>query len=279
MLLIGLTGSIATGKSTVSALLSQAPYSLPVIDADLLARKVVEPGQPAYRKIVTYFGPSTQDLLQPATEQLPNDGPSGKGRPLDRAALGRRVFGKSEAVEKDRKVLNSIVHPAVRKEMYMAVIKSYLRGHWAVVLDVPLLFESALDTICGTTVVVGVRDPDVQLQRLLARDRDQGGSMTEEEARNRVASQGDVKSKVARAAWRGPGWGQVIWNDGDKEQLKHEITRVMHNIRDTSPWWWSTLLQICPPLAILAAVRAYLWGKQARKQYEESANKETKARL
>ena len=64
MLLIGLTGSIATGKSTVSSLLQQPPYSLPVIDADLLARKVVEPGTRGYRKIVNYFGPTTPDLLQ-----------------------------------------------------------------------------------------------------------------------------------------------------------------------------------------------------------------------
>lgn len=278
MLLIGLTGSIATGKSTVSSLLSQPPYSLPIIDADLLARKVVEPGQPAYRKIVSYFGPSTPDLLQPTTAALPNDGHKGKGRPLDRAALGRRVFGKSEAIEKDRKVLNSIVHPAVRKEMYSAMLKAYLRGCWAVVLDIPLLFESSLDTICGTTVVVGVRDPDVQLQRLLARDRDQGGSMTEEEARNRVASQGDVKSKVARVGFRTPGWGEVVWNDGDKQQLHNEIHRVMTKIKATSPSWWSNLLWICPPLALLAAIRAYLWAKRARANYEESMKKE-KARL
>ncbi|KAL2164429.1 hypothetical protein VTH06DRAFT_3645, partial [Thermothelomyces fergusii] len=108
MLLIGLTGSIATGKSTVSALLSQPPYSLPIIDADLLARQVVEPGTRGYREIVAYFGPSTPDLLVPAGPDMPEDGPTGQGRPLNRPALGRRVFGDDEQRRRDRAALNAI---------------------------------------------------------------------------------------------------------------------------------------------------------------------------
>ncbi|KAF7171335.1 hypothetical protein CNMCM5623_003745 [Aspergillus felis] len=155
MLIIGLTGSIATGKSTVSTLLSSPPYSLPIIDADLLARQVVEPGTPAYKAIVNYFGPSTPDLLLPASD----DDPTGSHRPLNRPALGRRVFGTSEERKRDRMILNKIVHPAVRWEIYKALMYYYVHGHWAVVLDVPLLFESGMDLICGTVVVVGVRDP------------------------------------------------------------------------------------------------------------------------
>ncbi|KKZ60735.1 dephospho-CoA kinase, partial [[Emmonsia] crescens] len=74
MLLIGLTGSIATGKSTVSALLSSPPYNIPIIDADIIAREVVEPGTAGYRAIVDYFGPTTPDLLLPADDpDDPND--------------------------------------------------------------------------------------------------------------------------------------------------------------------------------------------------------------
>ncbi|KAK5988923.1 Dephospho-CoA kinase CAB5 [Cladobotryum mycophilum] len=113
MLLIGLTGSIATGKSTVSSMLSSPPHSLPIIDADVLARKVVEPGTKGYDAIVKHFGPTTPDLLVPASESMPENGPDGKGRPLNRPALGKRVFGDSEELQRDRAVLNGIVHPAV----------------------------------------------------------------------------------------------------------------------------------------------------------------------
>ena len=117
MLLIGLTGSIATGKSTVSSLLTAAPHSLPIVDADVLARKVVEPGTPGYAAVVKHFAPTTPDLLVEASEEMPEHGPDGKGRPLNRPALGKRVFGNTEELQKDRAVLNGIVHPAVRKEM------------------------------------------------------------------------------------------------------------------------------------------------------------------
>ena len=114
MLLLGLTGSIATGKSTVSSILSAPPYNLPIVDADKVARIVVEPGTSGYKSIVSHFGPSTPDLLVEATpENGGENGHNGKGRPLNRPALGRRVFG--EGSEKERKVLNGIVHPAVRK--------------------------------------------------------------------------------------------------------------------------------------------------------------------
>ena len=125
MLLLGLTGSIATGKSTVSSILSATPYSLPIIDADVLARKVVEPGTPGYNAIVQYFGPTTPDLLLPKEDPAcggKEDGKDGKGRPLNRPALGRRVFGESEERVRERKVLNGIIHPAVGKEMYRAMV-------------------------------------------------------------------------------------------------------------------------------------------------------------
>ena len=97
MLLLGLTGSIATGKSTVSSLLRQKPYSLPIIDADLIARQVVEPGTAGYNAIVKYFLPSTPDLLLPEESSTP------RGRPLNRPALGRRVFGAGPDKERDGK--------------------------------------------------------------------------------------------------------------------------------------------------------------------------------
>jgi dephospho-CoA kinase len=250
MLLLGLTGSIATGKSTVSSILRSPPYSLPIIDADVIARQVVEPGTAGYNAIVKHFASTTPDLLLPPTGEFPANP---KGQPLNRPALGRRVFGDSEERKKDRGVLNSIVHPAVRREIYKQLVGCYIRGCWAVVLDVPLLFESALDVLCGTVMVVAVTDPKIQMQRLRERD----AHLTEEDAKNRVLSQGDVREKARRCESRGEGKGVVVLNDSGKEELKKEIDSVMEKIRGTSPRWWAWLLLLCPPLAGLAGIWTY----------------------
>lgn len=265
MLLLGLTGSIATGKSTVSSILRQAPYSLPVIDADILARKVVEPGTSGYDKIVAHFASTTPDLLlDPSSTTDPNIDFS-KGKPLNRPALGRRVFGDSEERRKDRAVLNKIVHPAVRYEMYKQLLFCYLKGCWAVVLDVPLLFESGLDTICGTVLVVAVTDPAIQMKRLRERDP----HLTQDDAENRVKSQGDVREKAKRCEARGTGAGVVVWNDGGKEDLKREIDRVMKEVSRASPRWWAWLLLLCPPLAGMAGVWSYYRGQVINKRWKE----------
>lgn len=264
MLLIGLTGSIATGKSTVSSLLSAPPYSLPVIDADLLARQVVEPGTPGYRAIVSHFG---SDILVPAAHpSMPETGPAGLGRPLDRPKLGRRVFGDDPKVKEDRRVLNGIVHPAVRRAMFWGVVRAYLRGSWGVVLDVPLLYESELDRFCGTVMVVGVRDPKVQMERLMARD----AHLSEEDAGNRVRSQGDVREKARRAE---EGGGVVVWNDGDKAELERELEKVMGVLKERSPGWWEGVLWVCPPLAGVVAALGYIRNLRERKRWLEDEGK------
>lgn len=285
MLLIGLTGSIATGKSTVSSLLSQPPYSLPIIDADLLAREVVEPGTPGYKAIVAHFGPSTPDLLIPATttttlhddidsanspNNMPENGPLGLGRPLNRPALGRRVFGDDPARRADRAVLNGIVHPAVRRAMARAVLSAYVKGCRAVVLDVPLLFESRLDRFVGTVLVVAVRDPKVQMERLRRRDP----HLSEEDAENRVRSQGDVREKARRCEGRGLGRGVVVWNDGGREELEGEVRRVMAEVERCSPRWWSWLLWVCPPVAALLAAWGFWRNVRINRAWEEQELRE-----
>ncbi|MGD6802532.1 dephospho-CoA kinase [Rossellomorea vietnamensis] len=165
--IIGLTGGIASGKSTVSSLLAQKGFT--VVDADLAARKVVEPGEPAYLKIVETFG---QDILN-------------KEGTLDRAALGSIIFHNEER----RKELNGIVHPAVRAEMLAEKEKAFEDGKQTVVMDIPLLFESNLTWMVEKTVVVYV-DRDTQLSRLMLRN-----GLTEEEAEARVNSQMSLDEK------------------------------------------------------------------------------------
>ncbi|KAB8075788.1 dephospho-CoA kinase-domain-containing protein [Aspergillus leporis] len=270
MLIIGLTGSIATGKTTVSTLLSTHPYSIPIIDTDLLARKVVEPGTPGYKAIVSYFGPNTPDLLLPPSP----DDPNGTKRPLNRPALGRRVFGTTEERKRDRMILNKIVHPAVRWEVYKSLLYYYIRGYWAVVLDVPLLFESGMDLICGTVIVVGVSDPAVQMGRLRARDP----HLSAEDAENRVLSQGDVKGKVERAEFRGRKRGVIVWNDGDKRDLEKEVGRAVEVISGMSPRWWAWIVLLVPPLGVGVGVwnlAVNFWGQKRWEQKE----REKKAKL
>ena len=274
MLLLGLTGSIATGKSTVSNILRSEPYSLPIIDADVLARKVVEPGTPGYQQIIECFGSSTPDLLLPpdAPESAGQEaGPDDKGRPLNRPALGRRVFGDSEEAQNLRKTLNGIVHPAVRKAMWMEMARAYIRGCWAVVLDIPLLYESGWERMCGCVMVVAVKEPELQMKRLTERD----AYLSPEDARNRVLSQMDVREKAERCLRRGSGAGVVIWNDGEKEDLRKEIDRVMQEVRRKSPSWWAWLLVLFPPAAFTAAMYSYLrnWLMQRRWQQERSREK------
>lgn len=263
MLLIGLTGSIATGKSTVASILAAPPYCLPFIDADLLARQVVAPGTRGYAEIVAYFGgklgmedlfldeqgkwegeveaststsASAHDAVVPSragstssfsstmkTKNNKNKDPTPTLRPLNRAALGRRVFGSSPSALRDRKVLNRITHPRVRLAMLRLILYYYILGHWAVVLDIPLLYESGLDIFCGGVMMVAVRDPEVQMRRLLERDREKG--LTRQEAENRVASQKNLREKVGRTAERGVGRGAVVWNDGGLEELRKEVLR------------------------------------------------------
>lgn len=129
---VGLTGGIGSGKSSVSRLLAQ--QGLPIIDADVLAREVVAPGTPGLTKIIHEFG---GDVLQP-------DGT------LDRQKLGSIVFTD----EAKRKKLNAIVHPAVRKAMAFKVAACWLRGERICVVDVPLLIEAGLWQLVGKVVVV-----------------------------------------------------------------------------------------------------------------------------
>ncbi len=137
MLVVGLTGGIASGKSTVSSLLSS--HHIPIIDADHLARVVVAPGTPGYRAIISHFG---EDVVIQTS-----NGPT-----LDRAKLGSVVFND----ERQRRVLNGIVHPAVKKQMVWELLKNWLRGEKVVVVDVPLLIETGLWKWCGWVVVVYV---------------------------------------------------------------------------------------------------------------------------
>lgn len=287
MHLIALTGALATGKSTVSKLLRAPPYNIPIIDADVLARDVVEPGTLGYDRVVSYFGPSTPDLLLDGEGDDGGEGAGkkagdsssssssfkgqGQGRPLNRAALGRRVFGSDPDRQRDRKVLNGIIHPLVRRAMVRAILYYYVTGQWAVVCDIPLLYESGLDIFASTVIMVAVRDPVVQMRRL--RERDTG--LSEKEAEERVGSQMSVKEKVGRTLARGGSRGKVVWNDTGMGELEGEVKRVVREIErggwgSWGRWWlWSS------PLACAFIAMWVVWcGWRDRRGWEKRKVKE-----
>jgi dephospho-CoA kinase len=191
MLLVGLTGNIGSGKSTVDQLLSERGAT--IIDADVLARRAVELGTPAYAAIVERWG----------TSILAADGS------IDRAALRRIVFSEPQELEQ----LNAMVHPEVERMRAVLVEQARQRGDRLVVCDVPLLFERRLTDGYDRIVLVDAPRP-VRLERLV---RERG--LRETEAMDMIVAQMPAELKRARADF-------VIDNVGTLTQLDHRVTEV-----------------------------------------------------
>lgn len=186
---IGLTGGIATGKSSVSAYLASKGALL--IDADVIAREVMMPGHPVLLAAVQRFG---QAILN-------EDGT------LDRKKLGSIVFQQPE----ERKALEAITHPAIRKEMRERAAEYELKHpDKLVVSDIPLLYESGLEKGFAEIMVVYV-PREVQLERLMSRDQ-----MTRKDAEARIAAQMDIERKKERA-------DIVIDNSGSWAQTEKQL--------------------------------------------------------
>ncbi|XP_033210332.1 dephospho-CoA kinase domain-containing protein isoform X2 [Belonocnema kinseyi] len=168
MFIVGLTGGIATGKSTVAQIMRE--HGIPVIDADIVARKVVEPGKPAWHKIRKEFGPEV--FLE-----------NGE---LDRGKLGDVIFND---VEK-RKKLNGITHPHIYREMGWQAFRYFLKGYPFIVMDLPLLFETGHMLGYLHKVIVVTCEEDLQLQRLMERS-----GCTEAKAKLRIAAQMSLDKK------------------------------------------------------------------------------------
>ena len=191
MLLIGLTGNIASGKSTVAQLLSERGAT--IIDADVLARRAVERGSSAFDAIVRRWG----------TSVLAPDGH------LDRAALRRVVFGHPKELE----ALNDIVHPEVERLREMRINEARQRGDRIVVCDIPLLFEKKMAERFDRIILVDAPRP-LRLERLV---EDRG--LRETEAMDMIAAQMPAELKLARADF-------VIDNASTLTQLEQRVNDV-----------------------------------------------------
>jgi dephospho-CoA kinase len=192
-LLVGLTGGIASGKSAVSRQLAE--LGCRVVDADVLAREVVAPGEPAWRAIVAEFG---REVL----------GPEGQ---LDRKRLGALVFADPAR----RKVLEAITHPAIMARR-QAILDAWAAEGFdgVVVLDIPLLIEVGAAAHVDRVVLV-YAERDLQLERLMGRD-----GFDRAEAERRIASQMSLAEKVRHAHF-------VVDNSGPPEETAAQV-RAIH---------------------------------------------------
>ncbi|MBX7148304.1 dephospho-CoA kinase [bacterium] len=192
MKVYGLTGSIASGKTTVSRLLKKK--GLPVLCADEVAHRAIRPQGKAYQKIVKTFG---KEILK-------------KDKTINRAILGKIVF---ENIKK-RKKLNAIVHPQVRNDMALWLKKQHTLKKKAVVLDIPLLFESGLDKLCHHVIVVYTPEKHM-LKRLIKRNK-----FKTAEAKSRISSQMSIELKKKRADF-------VIDNSGTLAKTKKQVDTLI----------------------------------------------------
>lgn len=194
MIVIGLTGGIASGKSHVSRFFERA--GVPVIHSDQLAREAVQAGTPALEEIRDSF----PDVFAP-------DGT------LDRKKLGRRIFDSPE----DRQHLERILHPRIR-ELFLKRLKSFAETVPIVVYEVPLLFETQLERELDLTVVVDVPE-FVQKERLLRRD-----GLSEEDADHRISAQMSREKRNRKADY-------IFSGTLTEEQIAEKVQELMEVAR------------------------------------------------
>ncbi|MCA0119832.1 dephospho-CoA kinase [Bacillus sp. RSS_NA_20] len=197
-LVIGLTGGIASGKSTVSQMIKEK--GIRVVDADIIAKEAVSKGSAALHQIVQTFG---EEVLLPNGE-------------LNRQQLGAIIFSDEEK----RKKLNAIVHPEVRKEMLEQRDEGVSNNETFVVLDIPLLFESKLEGLVDRIIVV-YTTPELQLSRLMNRN-----DLSEEEALNRIHSQQSLEEKCQKA-------DRVIENTKDLAFMRKQLENILNEWEHT----------------------------------------------
>ena len=195
---VGLTGGLGTGKSTVSQALIK--HGVPVIDADRIAREVVERNGPAFQGIVQAFG---SGILQ-------------QNGNLDRALLAKVVFGDSKKLLQ----LEQLIHPYVQDEVLRQRRWLQDQHHQWAVYDVPLLFEKGLKYQFDFIVVVSVTDVQTQIQRLKLRN-----SWNDEEIQKRLNSQLPLSEKMAHADY-------VIRNDADLSSLEKKVDTMVQMLND-----------------------------------------------
>lgn len=229
MRIVGLSGGIACGKSTVARLLADE-HGVEVIDCDAIARATQRRGRWGHRRVAAAFGPR---VLRAADGEI------------DREALGRLVFSDVNA----RRRLNAAAHAPIAVELVRRLLWAWLRLQPVAVVDMPLLFETGAHRWAALSVVVAA-DAGTQLRRLMARD-----GCGEADARARVDAQMPLEAKKARA-------GVVIDNGGgvSAEALRAQVAALAARLRPRGARWRALLTSPYALLLAAWAVRRLLAG-------------------
>ena len=190
---IGLTGGVGCGKSTVAQIITR--LGVPVLDTDAVAHELLLPGSPVLERVISEFGETYRN-----------------GNGLDRRKLGKRVFADRKALER----LNALMHPDVFQRMHQW-LEETLAAHEQAVVMIPLLFETGAERWCDAVITVAA-DEHVVLQRLADR------GWTETEARARMAAQLPLAEKVRRA-------DAVIWNNEGLDALSQAVMKIWNTMQ------------------------------------------------
>lgn len=229
MFLVALTGGIATGKSTVSSMMKE--MGVPVVDADQIARQIVEPGRRAWTRIRKAFG---DDVFHDSGE-------------LNREKLGQLVFSDAEK----RRIINKITHPEIYREIKWQIVRHFFKGEQFVLLDLPLLYESnRFGSYLYKTIVVACED-EIQLERLITRN-----TYTEKEAISRIEAQMPLEKKCKLADF-------VVENSGSKESTRKQVEGIVKYLRASRHHlylrtvWGGGLMLV---MAVVLWLIIYLWS-------------------
>ncbi|XP_055377843.1 dephospho-CoA kinase [Condylostylus longicornis] len=222
MFLIAITGGIATGKSTVAKVFKD--NKVPVIDADLIARQIVEPGKPAWHQIKKVFG---DEVIQENGE-------------INREILGKLIFNDKEL----RRKLNEITHPTIHRTIFLQVFHEFVRGTNYVVMDLPLLFETGILLDFIHKIICVTCDEETQIKRVMQRN-----NLSKEDAKKRISSQMSLDQKCEKSNF-------VIDNSGLISTTELETKNIL-NILNLSKHHWRIRFYFI--LGIGAIVFVILW--------------------
>lgn len=214
-IILGLTGSISSGKSTVAKLI-KARYTTQSaiyhIDMDTIAASLREKTHPCYTKIIQTF--PDEDILTPSKD-------------IDALKLGQVIFTNPTK----RKMLNNIMHPYIARTMVYRIIEAFCMGYHYILLDAPLLIETKLNKLCSEVIVVDV-DEDVQIERLCQRD-----GISEDVALSKISAQMSSEEKKGYAT-------VVIDNNGDMDALVDGVERCMEKLDERKNWFRRELVAL-----------------------------------
>eukprot|EP01116_Phalansterium_solitarium_P022993 TRINITY_DN7839_c0_g1_i1.p1 TRINITY_DN7839_c0_g1~~TRINITY_DN7839_c0_g1_i1.p1 ORF type:complete len:242 (+),score=0.26 TRINITY_DN7839_c0_g1_i1:47-727(+) len=224
MKVVGLTGGIASGKSTVGKAFKSR--GVPYIDMDDVARLIVRPGHFGFRRVLSTFG----------TEYLAANGE------IDRDKLGQLIFKDPS----QRRRLDTALRLPLALELFRQLLGYLVTGATMVILDAPLLYESGLDKVCWGGVVVVVVDRDTQAARLKQRD-----AIDSDLALSKIASQMPLEEKARRATY-------VLDNTGSRQDTEAKATALLERLR---PSFLSSFVSLAWRLAVPVAMMFYLWRK------------------